>query len=124
MQVSSEDGGPRDDHTVLQQDLLSEAETCRRSSSSEGSLAALFYPPLPHEKAVAGTAVSTSAAGTPRRQIRRPDTQIPPFSASSAQGIPRRQCTALVSTCSEIWAVLPMKAVPIKIVSSRLFSIT
>jgi hypothetical protein len=44
----------------------SNADTRRVSSSSEGSLAALFYPPLPHEKS--GQA---GMPATPEDQLRR-----------------------------------------------------
>lgn len=57
------------------------ADMQRVSSSSEGSLAALFYPPLPHERS--GQA---GMAATPKGQIRRTGSSRAPFSAGAAHG--------------------------------------
>lgn len=57
------------------------ADMHRVSSSSDGSLAALFYPPLPHERS--GQA---GMSATPEGQIRQNGSSKSPFSAGAAHG--------------------------------------
>ncbi len=69
-----------EEDTALQLEVLSEADTRRSSSSSEGSLAALFYPPLPHDQAAARDDAHTW------NKIRHPDMSKAPLTRSALPG--------------------------------------
>ena len=70
-----------EEDAALQVEVLSEVDTRRSSSSSEGSLAALFYPPLAHENAAAADVAA------PRSQIRQPDSSKFNLSTSTLPGM-------------------------------------
>lgn len=91
-----QDAASMEEDVPLRLEVHSEADTRRSSSSSEGSLAALFYPPLLHEKAAAGD------AGTPRSHIRQSDTSKLPLSASRVPGTPvlGRDFLVLLISCA------------------------
>lgn len=80
--AASQDTSLMEEDAPLQLEVLSEAETRRSSSSSEGSLAALFYPPLPHDQAAARDAAS------PWSKIRHSDVSKAPLTDSALPGTP------------------------------------
>ena len=81
----------------LQLEMLSEADTRRSSSSSEGSLAALFYPPLPHDQAAARDAADTWC------EIRHSDVSKASLTDSALRGMcphTRSDNTLSASSCA------------------------
>ena len=85
-----------EEDAALPLELLPEADSRRSSSSSEGSLAALFYPPLPHQKAAA------TDTTIPRSQIRQPDMSKFHASPSTLPGMFEllSQCPPILLCCT------------------------
>lgn len=82
VQAMSEDATPASEDTAGA--LEAQEESRRDSSSSDGSLATLFFPPLPHERRVQASVAGNAA--TPRSQIRQSAVGKTPFSAGAAHG--------------------------------------